>query len=894
MSVPAHMADTESGGQKLDNVWERQQQKAFTAWCNSHLRKRSLKIENIQTDLSDGKLFLQMMEVVGDVKLPKAARGKMRIHKIQNLNGVMHYLKEKGIRLVGIGAEEICDENLKLILGTIWTIILRFDIQDISVEEMSAKDALLLWCQRKTATYNDVKVTNFHMSWKDGLAFCALIHKHRPDLLDYDSLNKGDALGNLTLALDVADRELGIAKMIDPEDVVALVKPDERSIMTQVAAFYKCFASYNKNEVAASKIANVLKMSKEHERLIQEYETMASDLLAWIPTAVGQLNERPVLGSVEACRENLTSFIPFRTEEYPSKLNEKAVLEAHYSSLQTKLRLSGRPPYVPSEGKMIEDINGSWGQVDAADAENKSWTLSELKRNKTCEQRAAIFYKKAGVHDAWATDQSELLNTDNYSMLNLGAVQAMIKRQEAFKHELSAKETAVHEIGMLANELDDLLYHGKDAVNERYASIYSNWDELQRQTAARDEALSAALAQQQQLEELWLQIATISAPLNAELDEHLDKLDEALFTDSEEEVAALVQLFQEFQTATLPEFEARYTSYAELCAQSLELVGDERSSTPEGSSRASMISNENPYAVHSQEELSEKFAKLQEAIPQRQAQLDAEGQKQAARSALCARFAEAAQVTYGNVGGLEAQVKAVDVDTTTDLEAQLETLKGVQSEVEGHAAQLAEVEALSKEMESELIFENKHSKLTIEMLRGEVQRLGTAIRSVEASVQNQILTRDSTNITDEQMGEYRTSFAHFDKDKSGELDRLEFRGCLISLGVDIPQVPEGSDDEFNRIMSRVDPNGDGHISFAEFVAFMAEELQDAETQDDLLAQFSLLANGADYIVPDQLNDLEPELKQYCLDSMPPYEGGPEGALDYQSFAAAAFGESAEI
>lgn len=49
------------------------------------------------------------------------------------------------------------------------------------------------------------------------------------------------------------------------------IKPDERSIMTQVAAFYKCFAGYNKNEVAASKIANVLQMNQEHERMIQEY-----------------------------------------------------------------------------------------------------------------------------------------------------------------------------------------------------------------------------------------------------------------------------------------------------------------------------------------------------------------------------------------------------------------------------------------------------------------------------------------------------------------------------------------------------------------------------------------------------------------------------------------------
>ena len=73
----------------------------------------------------------------------------------------------------------------------------------------------MLWCQRKTAPYKNVNVQNFHLSWRDGLAFCALIHRHRPDLLDYSKLSKDNPLDNLNLAFDIAEKYLDIPRMLD-------------------------------------------------------------------------------------------------------------------------------------------------------------------------------------------------------------------------------------------------------------------------------------------------------------------------------------------------------------------------------------------------------------------------------------------------------------------------------------------------------------------------------------------------------------------------------------------------------------------------------------------------------------------------------------------------------
>lgn len=120
----------------LDPLWEKQQRKTFTAWCNSHLRKAGTQIEEINDDFRNGLKLMLLLEVISGEQLPKPDRGKMRFHKIANVNKGLDYIQSKGVKLVSIGAEEIVDGNLKMTLGMIWTIILRFAIQDISVEGM--------------------------------------------------------------------------------------------------------------------------------------------------------------------------------------------------------------------------------------------------------------------------------------------------------------------------------------------------------------------------------------------------------------------------------------------------------------------------------------------------------------------------------------------------------------------------------------------------------------------------------------------------------------------------------------------------------------------------------------------------------------------------------------
>ncbi|XP_058841681.1 protein-methionine sulfoxide oxidase mical3a isoform X7 [Acipenser ruthenus] len=108
-------------------------------------------------------------------------------------------------------------------------------------ESVARSNKLLNWCQRQTEGFRNVNVTDLTMSWKSGLALCALIHRYRPDLIDFDSLEEQNMEKNNQLAFDVAEREFGISPIMTGKEMTSVGEPDKLSMVMYLTQFYEMF-----------------------------------------------------------------------------------------------------------------------------------------------------------------------------------------------------------------------------------------------------------------------------------------------------------------------------------------------------------------------------------------------------------------------------------------------------------------------------------------------------------------------------------------------------------------------------------------------------------------------------------------------------------------------------
>ncbi|XP_054596601.2 plectin isoform X9 [Nothobranchius furzeri] len=388
---------------------DRVQKKTFTKWVNKHLIKAQRHVTDLYEDLRDGHNLISLLEVLSGETLPRE-KGRMRFHKLQNVQIALDFLKHRQVKLVNIRNDDIADGNPKLTLGLIWTIILHFQISDIQVngqsEDMTAKEKLLLWSQRMTDGYQGIRCDNFTSSWRDGKLFNAVIHKHYPRLIDMGKVYRQTNLENLEQAFGVAERDLGVTRLLDPEDV-DVPHPDEKSIITYVSSLYDVMPRVDAHDGLRA---------NELELRWQEYYELVTILLQWIRHHVTIFEERKFPGSYEEIELLWRQFLKFKETELPVKESDKIHSKQIYQSFESAVQ-AGQVKVPP--GYHPIDVEKEWGRLHVAILERERLLRIEFERLERLQRIYSKVQMESGVCDDQLAHLENLLQKD-MALLNAG------------------------------------------------------------------------------------------------------------------------------------------------------------------------------------------------------------------------------------------------------------------------------------------------------------------------------------------------------------------------------------------------------------------------------------------------------------------------------------------
>ena len=257
---------------KINQDWIPLQVKVFSRWVSSQLKNsKDVEVKDIQKDLSNG---VALVELATELTHKPPTRGwvgkpKLKVEMVQNCELALDMFEKDGVNFVGISGKDISDNNQKLILGLIWTLILHYSVdqsvnnsndlipisnnikhnpisnqQDKSDKKpINNKEVLMSWANHRVENY-----PNVHNFKPYDLSLCALLDSYFPQKINYYSLNPEDTEHNCALATKVM-KEAGIPIYIYPEDLSKNNNTvDYKTLLTQLSSVKYVLDSVNSGE----------------------------------------------------------------------------------------------------------------------------------------------------------------------------------------------------------------------------------------------------------------------------------------------------------------------------------------------------------------------------------------------------------------------------------------------------------------------------------------------------------------------------------------------------------------------------------------------------------------------------------------------------------------------
>uniref|UniRef100_UPI0040535BCC Myosin-9,Alpha-actinin A n=1 Tax=Homo sapiens TaxID=9606 RepID=UPI0040535BCC len=245
-----------------------------------------------------------------------------------------------------------------------------------------------------------------------------------------------------------------------------------------------------------------LEEERASEQTKSDYLKRANELVQWINDKQASLESRDFGDSIESVQSFMNAHKEYKKTEKPPKGQEVSELEAIYNSLQTKLRLIKREPFVAPAGLTPNEIDSTWSALEKAEQEHAEALRIELKRQKKIAVLLQKYNRILKKLENWATTKSVYLGS-NETGDSITAVQAKLKNLEAFDGECQSLEGQSNSdlLSILA-QLTELNYNGVPELTERKDTFFAQqWTGVKSSAETYKNTLLAELERLQKIED---------------------------------------------------------------------------------------------------------------------------------------------------------------------------------------------------------------------------------------------------------------------------------------------------------------------------------------------------------------------------------------------------------
>uniref|UniRef100_A0A8B9IA25 Utrophin n=1 Tax=Anser brachyrhynchus TaxID=132585 RepID=A0A8B9IA25_9AVES len=516
-------------------------------------------VKDMFTDLKDGRKLLDLLEGLTGKPLPKE-RGSTRVHALNNVNRVLQVLHQNNVELVNIGGTDIVDGNHKLTLGLLWSIILHWQVKDVmknimsDLQQTNSEKILLSWVRQSSRPYSQVNVLNFTTSWADGLAFNAVIHRHRPELFSWDEVLKMSPVERLEHAFSIAKNHLEIEKLLDPEDV-AVQLPDKKSIIMYLTSLFEvlpkqvtmedirevetlprrykqecedgefhmqqvCLSSKPAlEEEQGSSRAETPSTVTEVDMDLDSYQVALEEVLTWLLSAEDAFREQEeISGDVEEVKEQFATHEAFMMELTAHQSNVGSVLQAG-NQLVAQGNLSSEEEFEIQEQMLL--LNSRWEElrVDSMDRQSRLHDMLMELQKKQLQQLSD-----------WLTITEERIQKMESQLLaeDIESLQKQLEEHKSLQSDLETEQVKVNSLTHMVVIVDESSGESATAIlEEQLQRLGERWTAVCRWTEERRVKL-------QEIQLLWQELLEEQCLLKAwltEKEEALSKVQTSNFKD---------------------------------------------------------------------------------------------------------------------------------------------------------------------------------------------------------------------------------------------------------------------------------------------------------------------------------------------------------------------------